>query len=79
MDISHLAAKSTFSRLGASRLLHLYWFRGLQGGTASKSTHREAFPIDLGVSPVTLATFREYKKYVIRIMLVEEDDHSESM
>jgi hypothetical protein len=56
--VSHLLAESTFSRLGASRLLHLYWFRGLQGAIPSKSASREPLTIGLGGSPVTVVTFR---------------------
>jgi hypothetical protein len=47
-----------FSRLGASRLLHLYWFRGFQGGTPSKPAPREPSPIGLGGSTVTVVTLR---------------------
>src|SRR6266516_6163794 len=37
-----LTAKSTFSRLGGSRLLHPYWFRDFQGVTPLKSVLRGA-------------------------------------
>jgi hypothetical protein len=46
--VSHSVAESTFFRLGASRLLHLYWFRGLQGGTPSKTCTSQVALIYLG-------------------------------
>jgi hypothetical protein len=52
--------KQHFFASGAARLLHPYWFRGLQGGTPSKSAPREVALISLSVSPVTLVTFRDY-------------------